>query len=78
MLPTNSSIIFFSSFPFNGKIKEIKKKLNIVNIRNVSLLTEKKNQIRHEIITTVKNPKQKWVTLNLPFSGKAFFHLLNF
>jgi hypothetical protein len=54
-LPINSIPIFLCSVPFNGKVKETKKKLNIMSVNIVSLLIRKKDKNMREAIAPSNN-----------------------
>jgi hypothetical protein len=56
-LPTNNIPIFLCSVPFNGKVKEIKRKLNITSVNIVSLLIRKNDKNMKEITSPSNNTR---------------------
>jgi hypothetical protein len=68
MLPTTSMDVFFVSVPFNGKIREAKRKLKRISVKTVSSGSLKKYNRKQEKVIPTSNPKNQWFIFNLPFS----------
>ena len=67
MLPTSNRTVFFTNFPLNGKIKDIKRKSKIISIAADSLLTLKKNKIEYVMTAPAKIPKPRCRIFNALF-----------
>ncbi|MEM3622505.1 MAG: hypothetical protein QXR76_01885 [Candidatus Bathyarchaeia archaeon] len=64
--------IFFVSVPFNGKIREAKRKLKRASVKTVSFGSLKKYNNKQEKIIPASSPKTKWSIFNLPSSVSNF------
>jgi len=59
---------FLVNVPFNGKMRETKRKLKITSINTDSLPMLEKNHRMYETIAPAENPKIRWLILNSLFS----------
>jgi hypothetical protein len=58
---------FLVNVPFNGKIRETKRKLKIISINTDSLPMSGKDKSMYEAIAPAENPKIRWLILNSLF-----------
>jgi hypothetical protein len=58
---------FLVNVPFNGKIRETKRKLKIISINTDSLPMSGKDKSTYEAIAPAENPKIRWLILNSLF-----------
>lgn len=59
MLPIRRMSTFFVNAPFNGKIRETKRKLKITSVTKVSKGSGKKYEGKREKVVPISNPKTR-------------------